>query len=251
MRRQGLVVLVGCVVPLLATVGARADDIKAAAKNVLSKYQDAIVHVKLTAKIRGVDRQLEVAGAVISPAGLTVLSDSSTSPSGIFGDDEGGGRADTTDVKIVLKDGKEIAGKFVLRDRDLDLAFVMPKEKDLKLTHIKLEKAPVPEILDDLVFLHRLGKSLNREVSIILGRAEAVVKKPRVLIVPDVYQGMQMVGSPVFDTAGRAVGIAVIRRGATGGGGGFLGSGFQPVIVTTEDLMQVASQVDKPQEETK
>jgi hypothetical protein len=251
MRRQGLVLLVGFLVPLAASAGAKAADIKAAAKDVLGKYGDAIVHVKLTAKIRGVDRQLEVAGAVISPAGLTVLSDSSTSPEGIFGGDEGGGRTDTTDVKIVLKDGKELACKFVLRDKDLDLAFVMPKDKDLKLTHIKLEKTPVPEILDDLVFLHRLGKSLNREVSVILGRAEAVVKKPRVLIVPDIWQGMQMVGSPVFDSSGRAVGLAVIRRGATGGGGGFLGSGFQPVIVTAEDLMQVASQVDKPQEESK
>jgi hypothetical protein len=240
-------------VPCVTSSGAAADDIKAAARDVLSKNQDAIIQVKLTAKVGSVDQQIEVAGTVISPAGLTVVSDVSTNPRGLLGGGEEGGRTETTDVKLVLKDGKEIPGKFVLRDRDLDLAFVMPKDsKDLKLTHVKLEKTPVPEVLDELVYLHRLGKALNREVSVVLGRAEAVVKKPRVLIVPELWTGLQRLGCPVFDASGRAVGLVVMRRAGAGqsGGGGLLGA-MQPVIVTTEDLLQIVGQVDKPQEEGK
>src|SRR5262249_17422832 len=152
-----------------------------------------------TAKVGNVDQQVEVAGTVISPAGLTVVSDFSTNPRGLFGD-EGGGRTDTTDVKLVMKDGKELAGKFVLPDKDLDLAFIMPQDKDLKLTHVKLDKAPVPGVRDEMVILHRLGKSLNREVSVIVTRAEAVVKKPRVLVVVEVFTGLQKLGCPVFDS---------------------------------------------------
>lgn len=233
------------------TAPAPAEDLKTAARALRGKYQDAIIQVKLTVKVGSLDQQAEVAGTVISPQGLTVVSDLSTNPRALFGSDEGGGgRAETTDVKLVLKDGKEIPGTFVLRDRDLDVAFIMPKDKGLNLTCVKFEKAPIPEVLDDLVFLHRLGKSLNREVSIVLSRAEAVVRKPRVLIVPDVLTGLQKLGCPVFDAAGRPVGLVVMRRGPGGAGGGIFGA-MQPVIVTAEELMQVAGQVEKPAEDGK
>jgi hypothetical protein len=242
--------------PLLVAARVPAADdavsIKDAAKAVLSKYQDAIVTVKLVTKTGNVEHPSEIAGTVLTPEGLTVVSDSNSNPFQAFGDEEGG-RSQTTDVKIVLKDGKELPAKFVLRDRDLDLAFVLPTEKGLKLTHVQLEKAPVPQPLDELIFVRRLDKSLNREVSVRLARVEAVVKKPRTFLVPDLdlITAIQNLGGPVFDARGRAIGIVVVRRGAGGPRGGNPLARSSAVILTTEDVQGAANQAAKPAEEGK
>jgi S1-C subfamily serine protease len=186
-----------------------------------------------------------VAGTVLSPEGLTVVSDANSNPGRMFGE-EGG--SETTDVQILMKDGRELPAKFVLRDRDLDLAFVMPTEKGLKLTHVPLEKGPVPDVLDDLVFIHRFGRTLNREAGVALGSVSAVVKKPRTLLVPEASNVSQFLGCPVFDGKGRAIGLVVSRRG---GGGGRLSLFGQSVVVPAEDVQQVADQVGKEKDEDK
>jgi hypothetical protein len=235
----------------LAAGPARADTpptLKAAAKAALAKYQDAVVTVKLVLKTGNFESTIEIAGTVLTPEGLTVVSDSATNPFRGFTGEGGVGRSEATDVKVLLKDGRELPAKFVLRDADLDLAFLQPAEKGLKLTHVKLEKVPVPQVLDDLIYVHRLEKSLNREASVTLGQATAVVKKPRLLVVPDLINGMQALGCPVFDGSGRPIGITVVRRTAGGQQGAISLAARQPVILSAEDVQEAANQAGKPQE---
>jgi S1-C subfamily serine protease len=167
----------------------------------------------------------------------------------------GGDKVETTDVKLLLKNGREIPAKFVLRDKDLDLAFVLPQEQGLNLTYVGLTKGPVPEPLDDLVFLYRMGKVMNREAGVALGRVEAVVKKPRTFVVPELLTGLQSLGCPVFDATGRPLGVVVIRRSPAAlkdiGGVRDVLEVLKPVVLTAEDIQQAASQVDKPKEEPK
>src|SRR5262249_42741677 len=106
------------------------------------------------------------------------------------------------------KDGREVPAQFVLRDRDLDLAFLRPAETNLKLPHVSMVKAPLPELLDDLLVVYHLGKALKREAAVALAQVEAVVRKPRPLLVLNRYA----LGLRAFDTSGRAVGVAVMRR---------------------------------------
>ncbi len=237
---------------LISATALRADEPnpKKAAKEVLAKYQDALVTIKFVHKAGNTESRREVEGTVVNAAGLTVVSDFMTNPDpvSLLGGD-GGGKGETTDVKILLKDGREIPAKFVLRDRELDLAFVMPKDKDAKLTFVPLDKTPVPDVLDDVIFLHRLGRGLNREPNVSLGRVEAVVKKPQTFVVPDLVNGLHNLGCPAFDAAGRCVGIVVMRR-ATGSpkvaeGLADILDLLKPVILPTEDLEQSASQVGK------
>lgn len=245
LRTVGMVLL--AVVPGM-TLPARAD-IKTAGRAVLKKHQDAIVHVKLVLKTGSAETQGEIAGVVLTPAGLTVVSDFTSNPVGLFSDDT---RTETTDVKLVLRDGREVPAKFVLRDKDLDLAFVMPKETEgLSLPHIKLEKTPHPEPLDEIIYLHRLGRGLNREASLAVGRLEAVVKRPRLFLVPDMVNGLQNLGCPAFDEQGRPIGIVVVRRA---GKGLRIPQGVQdildllkPVIISNEDVMQAVEQISKQQ----
>jgi hypothetical protein len=223
------------------------------AKKVLAAYQDAVVTVKAAVKMQGGfgggDQQMELTGTVVDPSGLTVVSESGLDPMAMFGAMMGGGEedspfghAETGDVKIVMKDGKEIPSRLVLRDKDLDLAFIVPEEKGLKMTFLPLETGKALEALDDLIILGRLGKNLDRTATVGVSTVAAVVKKPRTFYVTDSASAMLELGCPAFDGAGKPVGILLKRRAPGGGGFADLIRGMMPVILPCDDVKEVAKQ---------
>ncbi len=242
-----------------------ADAIKTQAKKLLDANQDAVVHVKIALKQRmsffgqegqGQDSQTEVTGTIIDPSGLTVVSESDIDPmsmmmsmmGGIMGGAglEGGidAQSEVTDVKIVLKDGKELPARLVLRDKDLDLAFVAPQQKDMKLPHVSLGSGKAPEFFDEIFVVRRLDRSLDRQPAIGLARISAIVQKPRTFYVPDSMA--EQLGCPVLDRQGKVVGITVRRRGPASGGGMFsfagLAGAMTAVILPAEDVKEIAEQ---------
>lgn len=263
MRGATLVVALSLAVleALAVPEAARADDAKLreSARAVLARYAPALVTVRLTVKSRvvydgreasGSESTLEVQGTVLSPDGLTVVSDFTTNPGSIF--QRAGGpqvEAETSDVKLLLQDGREIPARFVLRDADLDLAFVAPLSTVAPpMTFVKLEAGavPVPAPLDDLVVLGQLGPSLGRAVAVTNGRVRAVVKRPRTFLVPGFLDGLLGLGGPAFDDRGRPVGLLVLRRGPRGGGesDGVRGTfdALQAVILTGADVQDLVAQ---------
>lgn len=252
--------LVGLVLVWAAPVPAQEPSAHETARAVLQRHAESLVTVRLVLKRRFIaqgrergsaDTPLELAGTLLTPQGLTVVSDASTNPSVIGttpGDAENRVDVDTSDVKIVLRDGRELPARVVLRDQDLDLAFLLPKEAGLKLPALDLEAqaAPVPAPLDELVFLYPMARSLNREVGVALERVRAVTKKPRTFVASDTFLGMQSLGCPVFDARGRVVGLSVVRRAPrTQPGSGGLRDFFElltPVVLTSADVRDVARQ---------
>lgn len=236
--------------------------IRGTARRMLASYQDAVIHVKAAVKqqmsfgghdMPGQDSQVEVLGTIIDPSGLTVLSESSLDPGGALAGLLGGGgdnsfsmKSDVGDVKMVLKDGKEVLARVVLRDKDLDLAFVAPEDRTLKFPFVPLEAGKAPEALDDVIIVSRLGRHLDRSPSVGLGSISAIVKKPRTFYAVE-SSGLSM-GCPAFDAAGKLLGIFLQRRApATGGGHGLgalmgLASGMIPVILPTDDVKEGAQQ---------
>jgi hypothetical protein len=212
------------VATLAAPAFPRADDarVRETARKVLSRYGPALVVVRQTIKTRvvyegrervGDERTMELSGTMVSPDGLTVLSDFTSNPEAIFQREDGPRmETETTDVKLVLRDGRELPARFVLRDPDLDLAFVAPIEPVPALPCVRFAKVAVPATLDDLVYLGQLGKSLDRAVAVATGRVRAVVTKPRVFVVPNPMDGQLFLGGPAFDDRGRPVGLVVVRR---------------------------------------
>jgi hypothetical protein len=110
----------------LATAGL-GDERQARGERSCSRAE-AVVTVQLVVKRRYVvqgreqgsaDQKIEIAGTTLQADGLTVISDFTSNPAGLFSSEDREGApkvdTDTTDVKIVLKDGREIPSRFVLR----------------------------------------------------------------------------------------------------------------------------------------
>jgi len=140
------------------------------------------------------------------------------------------------DIKIIFHDGKEVPATVVLRDRDLDLAFIRPLKKLASPTHsIGSLKIAEPEILDEIFSLGRLGKLGSREPSVSFDRIHAIIKKPRPLYVPFFARE---IGSPVFSKNGAWIGITLIRYNKTGR----TVPRAMVVILPANDIMEVAGQ---------
>src|SRR5690606_38187479 len=140
----------------------------AAGRAVLQRYADAIVGVELvvTLKLKQGDREappreqrIEVNGTVISASGLTVTSLAAVDPQSTIEAMRGPGPyrnvevldSDFKEVKLRLANGEEVPARFVLKDSDLDLAFMAPEAGAegvaREFTHVKLDEAAEGRVL--------------------------------------------------------------------------------------------------------
>ena len=162
---------------LLSSNRADAQDARAAARDVVKQWQDAIVNVRVVLKTRmsmggremqSADDSVDAVGTVIDPSGLTVMSLGSLNPGAmmnkIVGVSTGNGdtrvdiTSEPTDLKIRVPDGRELPAKIVLRDEDLDLAFIRPTTKPAApMVAIKLAESATPVLLEQVLILSRLG----------------------------------------------------------------------------------------------
>jgi len=241
---------------LLSVVAAEEGGLRAKAREIVEASKDAIVTVKVVTTTRYVylgreshkqENKAEVSGTMIDASGLTVLSNFATDPySGFDGfsfessGDKVEFKPETTinELKIVLVDGTELPAQFVLKDKDLDLAFVRPREKPAQaLPFLKLAPpAAEPAMLDETVAIGRLGREVNRVACVNTGKLMALVKKPRTFYVTDANYP----GCPVFNAKGETLGISVYRQNPVRTQNSF-GGGTQ-VILPTEDVLEAAKQ---------
>lgn len=248
---------------------ARAeDDIRATARASAEKSSKAIVTVKLVVAMKMMgeeqEQKLEVAGTVIDPSGLTVVSASEIDPSSLFkalmGNIGGMGAMDSIvkETQLILDDGTEVDADVVLKDADLDLAFIRPRDTTREFEAIELKpRGKPPEMLEDIFVLTRLGRLHNRTPSISLGKVKAYVKGPRPYTVCDSESSSGTLGCVAFDAKGAPLGLFVMKHqpaGASDSGSpmGFLsgllaggGSSFgpaAPILRSVEDVLEIAEQ---------
>lgn len=250
-------VAMAVVAALLAPVAGRADEARTreAGRAALARWAPALVAVRLTVKPRmvyegreasGPESTMEVQGTVVAADGLTVVSDFTTNPGALFAR-AGGDRldAETSDVKLLFQDGREVQARFVLRDVDLDLAFVAPVAAIAPVPFVRFEPGIVPAPLDELVLLGQLGPSLGRAPAVSTARVRAVVKRPRTFVVASFLEGLMGLGGPAFDDRGRPVGLLVLRRGPRGSdtdGVRDLFDSLQTVVLTGADVLDLMAQ---------
>jgi S1-C subfamily serine protease len=206
----------------------------------------------------------EVTGTVIDSTGLTVLALSQTDPSAMIeqmmGDDDSGRfSVQVSDLRILDSDGTEIPGRVVLRDRDLDLAFVRPIEPPKQpAAYVDLASAANPGVVEPVFTLNRLGKVAGRSYAVSIERITSVVERPRRFYVLGNDLTQTALGSPAFTESGQPVGLVVLRSvksdDESGGFFGMLGGmndSFLPIVVPAGDILEVAKQAPATADEVK
>ncbi|HPO15695.1 MAG TPA: serine protease [Candidatus Hydrogenedentes bacterium] len=250
-----LLVLGGAVVPV-----ALAGEAEQQARAVLEKNKLAVVTIKMVIKqkfaMEGMASQEnefkeESTGTVISPEGLTVMALSSTDPASVYSnmisgqpDSQMKMETELSGVKIMLGDGTELPSEVILRDKELDLAYLRPVEKPAQaFPFVDLTASAAPELLDKLLTVDRLGKVAGRVYSMSWSWVEAKVEKPRTFYLPSTGSP----GSPAFLLDGKVVGVYVIRsiKDTEGNGLGLLSDDqtMATILLPASDILEGAKQV--------
>jgi hypothetical protein len=252
--------LLAAVIAAGAGLNARGDDAADKGRDVFKQSQQCAVTVQVTQKISvtmpgrgGTPREnkQEITGTVVDPSGLTVLALSACDPSEIYQrmGNEMKIETELSDMKILLDDGAELPAEIVLRDKDLDLAFIRPKTKvATPLVAVDLSKSSPAKVLDQVVTFNRLNRAAGRAHSASLERISAVIQKPRTFYIPDSSMTATALGSPVFALDGNIVGIVVMR--AVNSVGSNQRENVTSIILPAEDILKGAKQAPEAKGDT-
>lgn len=249
----------------LFAVPASAADLRETGKKIQAQYGESIVTVKVVMAqvMQGNEQELkaEATGTLIGEDGLTIVPLSAIDPSNLLkrliGPELGmliNMESRVKDIKLSVGGGKEIPATVVLRDNDLNIAFLRPlNPPDEPFKALSLEGGVAPEMLEPVVALARLGKVGNRAICLRTGEIQAIVKKPRLLYVPNAGLAGAGFGVPVFNSDGGLIGLLVIRTSLGGIDdlmSGLVGMdlsnmGLLPVVLPAEDIREIAAQAPK------
>jgi S1-C subfamily serine protease len=259
---------------LLNVASLSAADLAQKARELLAKNQDSFITVSALSKMdmgasglpiriggMGEAQETSCGGLVIDASGLTVASYSGLNPmEKIAGaikikmneDDESTIKTKTqlSRIQMRLADGTEVPARLVLKDKELDLAFLVPEAqpgvKVPKFSPASLAPAPVVKELDEVVAISRHGKTLGYQPIVDTGRVTSVIAKPRTMY--DVSTPARP-GSPVFLPDGTLLGLA-ITFGSEGTGLMSIGA-MEALVLPTSEIVKLAEQAKKAADKAK
>jgi hypothetical protein len=252
MSRRGVIVLTWVSVCLASQALAQTPEERAAARELVSKHGGAVVLVMGTAKLRvnqggkdvpTQDQRIQVHATVLDGTGLGIMSLTALDPSELMSAQLSRGRgagsaitvtAETTDLRYRMADGKEIPVRVVLRDKELDLAFLRPVEKPAApMAAVEVASAR-PAAIDPVIVLYRLPEFAEWQATSLFASVQAVIDKPRSFfaLTGGVY------GAPVFDTRGRFVGVVLRLKNEADP------ANAPMVVLPANDIREVAKQAN-------
>ena len=233
----------------IATAAQTPED-RAAARDLIAKNGDALVFLMGTTKLRvnqggketqNQDQRLQTQVGVLDGSGLGVMSLTALDPSELLSAQASRGRGaggaitvttETVDLRYRLADGREIPVRVVLRDKELDLAFVRPVEKPAAPLRAIDGASAKPIAIDPVIALQRLPEVAGWQTTAFFYSIYAVVEKPRTFYL--LTGGV--VGSPVFDARGRFVGVILRLKNDADPANAPL------VVLPANDIREVAKQ---------
>ncbi len=256
---------VAATLALSSVLLTQADEITDKGRDIFKKQQKAVVTVQVVQKIslsaggnaaEPREAKQDITGTVMDASGLTVLALSAADPTEtlrrVYDPSRVKIESEITDVKILLDDGTEIPSEIVLRDKDLDLAFIRPKAPPAApMAAVDFAKASPVQVLDTVITLNRLGRAAGRAHAASVERISAVVQKPRTFYVPDSTMTATGLGSPAFALDGQIVGVIVMRTIAASAAGmnNFRSDSATSIILPAEDILKAAKQAPEAKAE--
>ncbi len=247
------------VVSMTAPSLVRAD-LRETARQTLKEKSKAIVTLEVVTETKisyggGQDEQeekSEVLGVVVGSDGLVVAALSSIDQSQLW-DRMQAGREDmgytirVKSLKYILSDNSEVPATIVLRDNDLDLAFLRPlEEPESPMTFIDLENNDTAQILDPVFCLARMGRIARRTHVGMTGEIQGVVTRPREYYIPSSELTSGGLGTPIFNDEGKILGLILLH--VLPGGSAVANSSDErviPVVIPARDIQEVAVQAPK------
>jgi hypothetical protein len=229
----------------------RADPLSEKGREILKKNQHAVVTVQVVVKSTGSggrssESKQDLTGTIVDPSGLTVLALSACDPAEMYRrlSPDSKIEIEVSDIKILLDDATELSSEIVLRDRDLDLAFIRPKTKPANpLTAVDLSKSGPADVLDEVITLNRLNKAASRAYAASVERISAVIQKPRTFYIPGSDMTSTTLGCPAFLPDGKLLGVFVMRAVGSGAGGSAnYRQNLTSIILPAEDIFKAAKQ---------
>ncbi len=176
-------------------VQAGRDLVKRCANSIMGI--EMVVTLKMTMGDRAMpprEVKIDVNGTVLDSAGLTVTSLTAIDPRMQFESMRANmgpaaasrmevGESDYKEVKLRLADGSEVPARVVLKDGDLDLAFIAPEPdpaaKKREFTPVKLADAADGMLLNTYFIISRAAKVLQRVPLVRPTLVSGIVEKPR------------------------------------------------------------------------
>jgi hypothetical protein len=253
----------------IAAAAVAEERITTAARTIFKAHQDSVICVSalstLSIQTSGgpgprsappdQEKKLETQGTIVDPSGLVAVSLTSIDPSVAVSGREIESPMGTVkilahskmkDIKLILPDGTEVPADIVLKDVDLDLAFLKARSdakeaKGVAFTSIDLKKQAEAHVLDEVVVLGRTPQSFCRQPSVTPSWVTAVMTTPRTFYqVPATGAGM-----PVFNAEGSFLGINVLRHSKTENS--FLPPelGMMPAVLPASDVASCVAQALK------
>ena len=242
---------------------ARADDaqqLMETAKKTLQTYDKAIITLAAVIKIeikgtessgQSREQKTQCLATIIDPSGLAVAPLSYLAPTirRSMGGQTIEVECQAQEVKYRLTDGTEVPARLVLKDDDLDLAFLTPLKPLDKATEAKIgfvplsEPATQPEVLDSTILISRTGEDLNYIPMLNLGRILSLVSTPRACYL----SSSGSLGVPVFNRQGKMMGmicrcVKAEASDVSGARGSALVSPLGQLILPVADVMKLVPQ---------
>lgn len=226
---------------------------------ISEKNKDAIVLVEFVISIKlkidgneqpAKEQRIKAPGTMTNADGLTLASNSATDPTDNIRQQLAArlrGRAfevqsSIKEVKIVLNDGTEIEAEVAIKDKELDIVFVRPKEKlEEKISYITLDPKVDIKQLSRVIIIGRMNMDAGRAVLVNTGSIQGIITKPRKYFV----SSPSMPGLPALDKDGKCFGMFLPRRNASGISMG------QNFILPADEILTVAAQIKKAEGEAK
>ena len=191
-------------------------------EELLTRIAPAIVSVKVVLKtefnmgdsMQEQESVLDALGAVVDPDGLILLWNSQLSATRLMDAVRQMGEGEDfklkmmpTDFRVTIAgDATEHRAFLAASDSELDLAFLQLEAKpDRPLASIEFGRSPLTRVGDTVFGVSRLSPAFDRAAFIETGRIAGRIAKPAKAFILDASPAL--LGLPVFDLEGRAVGV--------------------------------------------
>ena len=198
-----------------------ADPVRGAAKQLVEARADASLVLTVTRKMQRGDKTFEIHAIPVNGEGLLVTSLKAIENNRLAGVaglaammNQAGQAQDSgelTRVAWIRPDATEAEGELVLKDENLDLAFVrIRKDGDAALPPAPAAVGKAPGLLQEVISIHRLSAEFQREAALSMGRVSSLIQTPAELFqVPE----LNTVGSACYSLSGEWLGMVALVQG--------------------------------------